>query len=115
MKSHKHVIEFTVIIGLDHPAISGHFPGNPIVPGVLILGEVLQAIRQQEGTSPYPFEAQVVKFHSPLRPNQELRISIDPRNGETQEFSCYANAELVASGQLRYFQHNNITKTSVFS
>jgi 3-hydroxyacyl-[acyl-carrier-protein] dehydratase len=36
-----HTREFT--IRLSHPALPGHFPGRPIVPGVLLLGQALEA------------------------------------------------------------------------
>src|SRR5205085_657716 len=32
-------------IPADHPALAGHFPGNPIVPGVVILARIAEAIR----------------------------------------------------------------------
>ena len=31
-------------VAADHPALPGHFPGRPIVPGVVILDHVQQAI-----------------------------------------------------------------------
>ena len=37
-----------ITIPQDHPAIPGHFPGNPVVPGVIILQEVIKAIHQSE-------------------------------------------------------------------
>ena len=32
------------IISADHPSLPGHFPGHPIVPGVVLLDRVLEAI-----------------------------------------------------------------------
>ena len=29
-------------IAYDHPSLAGHFPGNPIVPGVVILDQVIR-------------------------------------------------------------------------
>lgn len=36
-------------IAASHPALAGHFPDNPIVPGVLLLGEVLLAVERHFG------------------------------------------------------------------
>ncbi|MEZ5592806.1 MAG: hypothetical protein R3F53_19725 [Gammaproteobacteria bacterium] len=38
-------------IGSEHPSLAGHFPSNPIVPGVVILDEVMQAVQQATGLS----------------------------------------------------------------
>jgi len=94
--------ETLVTIQHDHPSLAGHFPGNPVVPGVVILGQVLDAIRADEKTSICLLEAQSVKFHSPLHPNKPLCIALNPRDGENREFSCRVGATLIASGQLRY-------------
>ena len=44
--------ERIVTIGTDHPSLAGHFPGHPVVPGVVMLGEIMNAIREMaKGTS----------------------------------------------------------------
>ncbi|RZI93844.1 MAG: acyl-CoA synthetase, partial [Variovorax sp.] len=36
---------FTHEVPLDHPSFAGHFPGQPLLPGALLLAEVLEAMR----------------------------------------------------------------------
>ena len=38
------IVERTLTIPKRHPALSGHFPGHPIVPGVLVLDEVIETL-----------------------------------------------------------------------
>ena len=33
----------------DHPSLPGHFPGRPVVPGVVLLDRVLAAIEAAHG------------------------------------------------------------------
>lgn len=66
-------------IGADHPALPGHFPGNPVVPGVVLLQRVAAALREWRGEPMARFE---VKFLSPLLPGQDAAIELrddDPR------------------------------------
>ena len=58
-----------------HPVFAGHFPGHPIVPGVLLLDWAQAAIEAHLGQ---PFKALAeAKFHSPATPADVLELDFD--------------------------------------
>lgn len=85
----------------DHPAFAGHFPGEPLLPGVALLAEVLEAVLDDPelaprvGASP---RLAAAKFLAPVRPGTDLRIRLDPRE-RSVHFEVGDGARLVASGQ----------------
>ena len=90
------VLERVVTIDPGHPALPGHFPGHPVVPGVLILGEVMNAI--QAGLPNPVVGIPRVKFLSPLRPGEPLCIRIEPQEKGRVAFTCMAGVRRVAAG-----------------
>lgn len=68
-------------IGHDHPALPGHFPGNPVVPGVVLLDRVLDAIEAAHGPLP-ALRLPQVKFLRPLRPGQAAEVVVEPLPGD---------------------------------
>ncbi|MGP1628437.1 MAG: 3-hydroxyacyl-ACP dehydratase FabZ family protein [Giesbergeria sp.] len=59
----------------DHPVFAGHFPGQPIVPGVLLLDWAQAAIEAQLGHSVQALTE--AKFHSPATPFDALELDFE--------------------------------------
>ncbi len=89
----------------DHPSLEGHFPGNPIVPGVVILDEVASIILQQNsGFKVTGFSS--VKFLQPLVAEQQVSVQIEDKvvasTGHSKiKFSMYDSGELMAQGEIK--------------
>ena len=65
--------------GVGSPWFSGHFPGEPILPGIAILSMVKDAIRSSEskqGRRIRISSIRRVRFKLPVRPDQLLKISL---------------------------------------
>lgn len=89
-----------VSISPDHPALPGHFPGHPVVPGVLVLDEVIETLRQQRGNTLTITGLPNVKLSSPLLPGEQLIIEIDQDEAETATFLCRVGGRIIASGSV---------------
>jgi 3-hydroxymyristoyl/3-hydroxydecanoyl-(acyl carrier protein) dehydratase len=88
-------------IAADHPAAVGHFPGNPIVPGAVLLDEIIAAIAG--GRSVDAIEVSSAKFLEKVRPGERLTIRWhDVPEGEIR-FTCSAGSpeRRVIAGSLR--------------
>ncbi|MCE5233289.1 MAG: hydroxymyristoyl-ACP dehydratase [Mizugakiibacter sp.] len=84
-------------IGADHPVLPGHFPGRPLVPGVLLLEHVALALAHWRGER----LARVVeaKFAAPLLPDEEATVELADA-GARVRFAVRRGDVLLARGQL---------------
>jgi 3-hydroxymyristoyl/3-hydroxydecanoyl-(acyl carrier protein) dehydratase len=84
----------------DHPSFDGHFPGHPILPGVVLLAEALAAIEAATATRAVDWTLETVKFLSPVEPGTALAIvhAVQPQGGV--RFEIRAGERVVASGSL---------------
>ncbi|MFC7408811.1 hypothetical protein [Hydrogenophaga atypica] len=64
-------------VPLDHPALAGHFPGHPIVPGVVVLDQVLCLAQSHVGGAVSTWQVGQVKFVSPSGPGDELSFVLE--------------------------------------
>jgi 3-hydroxymyristoyl/3-hydroxydecanoyl-(acyl carrier protein) dehydratase len=86
------------VIAPDHPSLPGHFPGRPLVPGVVVLDRVIAAIEAQQGALG-PVRLPQVKFMQPLLPGEAARIELEgaaPR----WRFRVLRGETLIASGDV---------------
>lgn len=60
----------------DHPSLPGHFPGRPVVPGVVVLDRVLDAIAAR-GVEPGALHLPQVKFVQPLLPGEVAEVHLE--------------------------------------
>ncbi|MGA7539893.1 MAG: hypothetical protein WBW93_14120, partial [Steroidobacteraceae bacterium] len=61
-------------IAATHPAFEGHFPGTPVLPGVVMLDEVIRAIERTEGGEPRCWRIASVKFLKVVGPGEPLLL-----------------------------------------
>ncbi len=71
----------------DHPTAAGHFPANPIMPGALLLDEVVAAVIETPGTD-QRVVIRVAKFFRPVRPGERLCVRWQSLAGGTIKFEC---------------------------
>jgi 3-hydroxymyristoyl/3-hydroxydecanoyl-(acyl carrier protein) dehydratase len=90
-----HVFELRV--GADHPALPGHFPGRPIVPGVVLLEHVLAGAERWLSRSVHVGSLQQAKFTRPLLPEQAATVSLALR-GDELKFEIVRDAARLAQG-----------------
>jgi 3-hydroxymyristoyl/3-hydroxydecanoyl-(acyl carrier protein) dehydratase len=84
-------------IAPDHPALAGHFPGMPVVPGVVLLDHALQAIGAALGADLSACRIASVKFLSPVLPGQAVEVLHDGGDGAIR-FTLMHGERKVASG-----------------
>ena len=89
-------------IAASHPALPGHFPGHPVVPGVVLLEAVTAALLQHAGAALRITGFPVVKFLTPLLPEQEFEIVLTAKRPGQASFDILAGGEKLASGTVAY-------------
>jgi len=107
--SDSQAIHKQINISSDHPGLDGHFPGNPVVPGVVILDHVRQCIEQWKLSSVEASSLKTVKFLSPVLmsdvSSQSLNIVLEEKKNISSsraikiEFRCMQDDDLIVQGQ----------------
>jgi 3-hydroxyacyl-[acyl-carrier-protein] dehydratase len=83
----------------QHPCLPGHFPGHPIVPGVLILARVMKAAALVFGA---PVSAiPVVKFQARLMPQERFTIVLEPGSKDAVKFQVIRGEAVISGGILQ--------------
>ena len=85
----------------DHPAFAGHFPGRPIVPGVVLLDRAIALAEVHFRLSLSVLQISSAKFFSPVLPGDALVFALDLRPSDVVEFVVRRGDQDVAAGSLR--------------
>ncbi len=85
-------------VPVDHAAFAGHFPGRPIVPGVVLLDRVAQAVAAALGEPVAGVGS--AKFLSPVGPGAILEFSWAAGTGRSVRFDIASEGRAVATGTL---------------
>ncbi|MFN2565927.1 MAG: bifunctional UDP-3-O-[3-hydroxymyristoyl] N-acetylglucosamine deacetylase/3-hydroxyacyl-ACP dehydratase [Gemmatimonadaceae bacterium] len=99
-------------VTINEPFFQGHFPGHPIMPGVLIIEAMAQvggmlllgAIPERENKVVYFTTLNNVKWRRPVKPGDQLRIELDllQVRGSMAKMAGVArvNGEVVAEAEM---------------
>ena len=100
-------------VTINEPFFPGHFPGHPIMPGVLIIESMAQTASALvvygydgsiEGVSVYLMKVDKAKFRKPVLPGDQLRMEIikERNKGEVWQFfgKAFVDDKLVAEASI---------------
>jgi 3-hydroxyacyl-[acyl-carrier-protein] dehydratase len=94
-------VRVNLTIPSSHPALPGHFPGRPVVPGAVILAEVVHAATNLLGAVRVTGLTSV-KFSSPMLPEQRCELVLANDGAGVALFELTRDGARVASGRLQY-------------
>jgi 3-hydroxyacyl-[acyl-carrier-protein] dehydratase len=90
--------------GAGSPWFSGHFPGEPILPGIAILSMVMDVIRHHEAEKGRKIRiagVRRVRFKLLVKPDELLKISLSSyqqEEGLSYHFAVELNGKTVCTG-----------------
>jgi 3-hydroxymyristoyl/3-hydroxydecanoyl-(acyl carrier protein) dehydratase len=90
--------ELTLTITAEHPALAGHFPGAPVLPGVLLLDEMVRLV--ETGAAGRRWRIGMAKFVRPVHAGETLTLGHEGLPNGSIRFSVRRAGEPVAHGVL---------------
>ena len=82
-----------ILLNKDHPLFKGHFPGNPILPGVCTVQIIKELLEESLHKVLILTKANTIKYHGFINPDVTPRIQFDLKfiYTESGRISCNAN------------------------
>ncbi|PKO91409.1 MAG: hypothetical protein CVU16_08040 [Betaproteobacteria bacterium HGW-Betaproteobacteria-10] len=92
--------EYDWLVPTDHPALAGHFPGRPIVPGVVLLDRAILFAEQRLAIPARQWKVNNAKFFSPVEPGENLTFMLQTEISGRLAFTIKTAGREIASGSL---------------
>lgn len=89
-----------VVFSPDHPLYAGHFPGRPVVPGVVVLQVVRALIREAWEMDTRIRSGQAIKYLRPMLPDASLQYGFQLSLTERTRDRLTLNADIRQEGQV---------------
>lgn len=105
----------TFTIDARHPALAGHFPGSPVLPGVVLLDEMVRVVEQSRGGGAAHWTVGAAKFLKPVQPGETLTLEHEPLPNGSIRFAVSSGGRAVAAGVLRPSEELRAAKVSAAS
>lgn len=86
------------LLAADMRCAEGHFPGNPIIPGAVLLSETLTQIAAKLRVALPPCDNKVAKFFHPARPGDRVAIEYGAAGQGEIKFTCAVEGKTVLAG-----------------
>ena len=90
-------------VSMNEPFFQGHFPGHPIMPGVLIIEAmaqtsailVVETTGKRTGAVVYFMTVEQARFRQPVFPGDQLKLHVEKKRsrGNVWKFSAKATVE----------------------
>jgi 3-hydroxyacyl-[acyl-carrier-protein] dehydratase len=93
-------MQSTLNVAADHPSFAGHFPAFPVLPGAILLDEMLRAIELTRGIDLKSWHISSAKFLDAVRPRDRLILEHEASAPGLIRFTIRVDDRKVASGTL---------------
>ena len=99
-KSSPDKITMEVEINDGSPWFSGHFPDDPVLPGIAQIAMAFEAVKHLRGGDAKITEVKKIRFKQIIKPNDRVTINVSPTKGNTYKFRILSKGELACNGIL---------------